>query len=112
MINKKAQGMSISTIILLILGLIILVVLILGFTIGWAKIAPWLGPGNNLETLKNACGASCSTGGQYDFCTVKRPVKDGVNTKFEATCEDLATKQQYIQRQYGIAACPGLCATN
>ncbi|MCX6750365.1 MAG: hypothetical protein NTZ83_02825 [Candidatus Pacearchaeota archaeon] len=109
MINKKAQGMSISTIILLILGLIILVVLILGFTIGWAKLAPWIGGNNNLETLKNSCGAACSTGGQYDFCTVKRLVKDGVSDKFEATCNDLATKQQYINKQYGISACPGLC---
>lgn len=111
MINKKAQGMSITTIILLILGLVILVILILGFTIGWGKIAPWIGNKNNLDTLKNSCGVVCSTGGQYDFCTVKRTVKDEVNDKFEATCQDLATKQIYVSRGYGIEACPGItCA--
>jgi hypothetical protein len=109
MINKKAQGMSISTIILLILGLVVLVVLILGFTVGWQKILPWIGGGNNLDTLKNACGMACSTGAQYDFCSVTRQVKDGVNDKFEATCNDLATKQTYVSRQYGITACPDLC---
>lgn len=109
MINKKAQGMSISTIILLILGLVILVILILGFTIGWNKMAPWISS-NNLDTLKNSCGSFCSTGSQYDFCTVKRTVKDGTNDKFEATCSELATKPTYTSRGYGIPDCPNLCS--
>jgi hypothetical protein len=111
MINKKAQGMSISTIILLILGLVILVILILGFTIGWNKILPWIGGGNNLGTLKNACATSCATNGQYDFCTVTREVNDGTNPKFKATCNDLATKVVYTARSYGISPCPDLCTS-
>ena len=111
MINKKAQGMSISTIILLILGLVILVVLILGFTLGWAKIAPWINT-NNLENIKNSCGVACSTSGLYDFCTVKRTVKDGVNDKFDATCQVLSTNVLYVTtRGYGITSCPNLCPT-
>lgn len=106
--NKRAQGMSTSTIILLILGLIILVVLVLGFTLGWNKIAPWLGS-NNLETLKNTCNVACSTGSTYNFCSVKNSVKDGTNDKFEATCQELATSQVYIARGYGIIVCPDLC---
>src|SRR4030043_164014 len=106
--NKKAQGMSISTVILLILGLVILVVLILGFTIGWSKIAPWIST-TNLDTIKNACGTACSTSGQYDFCAVMRIIKDGKNPKFEATCNDLATNPKYTPRQYGIVPCPDLC---
>jgi hypothetical protein len=111
MMNKKAQGMSISTIILLILGLVILVVLILGFVLGWDKILPWIGGGNNLDTLANACGTACATNSQYNFCTVERDVKDGERDKFKATCNDLATKSIYTSRQYGISACPTLtCA--
>lgn len=101
--------MSITTIILLILGLVILVILILGFTIGWGKIAPWIGNKNNLETLKNSCGVACSTGGTYDFCSVKRTVKDGEHDNFEATCKDLANTPTYVSRGYGIAPCPDLC---
>jgi hypothetical protein len=111
MVNKKGQGMSISTIILLILGLVILVVLILGFVIGWNKLAPWIGGKNNLDSIKNACSSACSTASQYEFCAVKRDVKDGTNDKFQATCNDLATKQLYISRQYGITPCPDLCTT-
>ena len=108
MINKKGQGMSISTIILLILGLVILVVLILGFTVGWSKILPWIGS-NNLDTLQNSCSTACSTQAQYDFCSVKRAVKDGVNDKFEATCLQLSTNPTYVSRGYGISNCPDLC---
>jgi hypothetical protein len=110
MINKKGQGMSISTVILLILGLVILVVLILGFTIGWSKLAPWISS-NNLDTLKNSCATFCATGGTYDFCSVLRDVKDGTNAKFQATCQDLSTKATYLSRGYGIVACPNLCTT-
>jgi hypothetical protein len=108
--NKKGQGMSISTIILLILGLVILVVLILGFVLGWNKILPWISS-NNVDTIKTSCETACSINGQYDFCSVKRDVNDGDNKKFSATCQELATNQVYISRGYGIAACPNLCST-
>ena len=103
--NKKAQGMSTSTIILLVIGLVILVVLILGFSMGWQKFAPWLSK-NNVDGVKNACEVACSTNGVYAFCSVVREVNDGVNDKFDATCNDLATKPEYVQRAYGIIACP------
>ena len=106
--NKKGQGMSTSTIILLILGLVILVVLVLGFSLGWNKLAPWINS-NNLETIKTSCGAACSTGSTYDFCNFPREVKDGVNKKFESTCKSLSTEEQYVSRGYGIEPCADLC---
>lgn len=106
--NKKGQGMSTSTIILLILGLVILVVLVLGFSLGWNKITPWINT-NNVDTIKTACGAACSTNNQYDFCTVQREVKDGINDKFKVSCNELATNQTFISRGYGIEQCPELC---
>lgn len=106
--NRRGQGMSTSTIILLILGLVILVVLVLGFSLGWNKIAPWLNS-NNVETIKTSCEAACSTGSTYDFCSVSRDVKDGVNKKFGATCQLLATDATMKARNYGIAVCPDLC---
>jgi hypothetical protein len=109
MINKKAQGMSISTVILLILGLVILVVLILGFIMGFDKILPFINTGNNIETIQNACSTACATNSQYNFCSVKRTVKDGVNDKFDATCLELSANPIYDQRGYGIEDCPGLC---
>ncbi len=106
--NKRGQGMSTSTIILLILGLIILVVLVLGFTLGWNKLAPWINS-NNIETIKTSCVSACEVSSVYDFCTIKRDIKDGVNKKFTASCQELITNLTYVSRGYAISPCPDLC---
>ncbi len=105
--NKKAQGMSITTIILIILGLVVLVVLILGFTMGWKKIAPWISS-NNVETIVTTCDASCATGGIYDFCMTGRTLKaDDVKLK-EVTCNYLAKNQT----TYGVSKCASVPCDN
>ncbi len=109
--NKRGQGMSTSTIILLILGLIILVVLVLGFTLGWNRLVPFVKNSNNLDSVKASCSIACSTNNQYDYCVVTRSVKDGVNDNFEATCNALATEQTYSDRLYGVASCPEIDCT-
>jgi len=67
-LNKKAQGMSITTIILIILGVIILVVLIFGFTRGWDGIKDWVAPSNNVEQVVSECRVACAANNVYDFC--------------------------------------------
>jgi hypothetical protein len=104
--NKRGQGMSTSTIVLLIIGLVVLVVLILGFTRGWSTLAPWLNS-NNIDTVEKSCGVACSISGTYDFCTKTQKVNDGVNDKFEATCQELSINPSYSS--YGIETCPDLC---
>ena len=52
--NKKAQGLSTNAIVLIILGIIFLVVLIIGFSFGWEKIAPWL-PQDEFNIIKDEC---------------------------------------------------------
>jgi hypothetical protein len=106
--NKRAQGMSTSTIILLILGLIILVVLVLGFTLGWNRLLPFVQNSNNLDTISASCTIACSTNSQYDYCSALREVKDGVNDKFKDNCYNLATKEEYANRFYGINPCPDI----
>jgi len=107
--NKRGQGMSTNTIILLILGIVVLVVLILGFTTGWDKLAPWLS-GNNVDTIVTACEAACTMGSQYDFCTFERSLKasdlPGDVKKVENTCEFFATEEGY--EVYGIQECAGI----
>ena len=100
--------MSTSTIVLLILGLIILVVLILGFSMGWSRLAPWIDT-NNIETIKTSCATACAVQSTYDFCTVEREVNDGVLDKFDSTCYTLVEEHT----EYGIATCPGVtCPTD
>ena len=109
----KGQEMSVTTIILIVLGLVVLVILILGFRIGWSKVLPFL-PSNNVENVVASCNAACATGNKYDFCTFERTLKaeglPGGEKEAKSTCNVFATDtKNYIN--YGIEPCPGLCPT-
>ena len=107
--NKRGQGISTNAIILIILGVIVLVVLILGFTMGWEKIAPWLST-DNVDTIVTACETACIMGSQYDFCTFERELKakdlPTGDKVVKNTCQFFATEPEYLK--YGIQECLGI----
>ncbi len=105
--NKKGQGMSISTIILLILGIIILVILVLGFSVGWNKLLPWVSS-NNVNTIVTQCGVSCVQVSAYDFCSKGFELTSDATTIKNVTCNFLAKNQT----QYGVALCSGLSCSD
>ena len=104
--NKKAQGLSVNAIILIVLGVIILVLLIAGFTIGWSKILPFIGGGDNVGTIVQQCQIACSTSSVYDYCTKERTLTvDGENPlDKDKSCSEL------VSPKYGIAECPQLAS--
>jgi len=109
--NKKGQGLSTNAIIMIILGVVVLIVLIMGFTLGWNKLLPFIST-NNVDTIKTSCGIACSTSSTFDYCSVVREVKDGVNDKFSETCYNLANSDEYSSRNYGIEKCSSItCIT-
>jgi hypothetical protein len=101
--DKRGQEMSTNTIILNILGLIVLVILVLGFTIGWDKILPWIKSTNNVKEVSLSCETACTTSSTYDFCTDVKELKVGSDS-FKETCNTFSSKPEYTQ--YGIKACP------
>jgi hypothetical protein len=103
--NKRGQGLSTNAIILIILGVVVLVVLIIGFTVGWDKIAPWISS-NNVDTIAQQCEVACSTGSVYDYCSMKRTLKVEGKEDITKTCYELATNTSYDS--YGIDECPTL----
>ena len=106
--EKRGQALSINTIILLILGIIVLVFLILGFTLGWNKISPFIKPSNNVKEIQQSCGVACSTNADYDYCYVKRELKTDEETLKDVTCNYLVQKQT----KYGIDLCPSIQCEN
>ncbi|MFA5953654.1 MAG: hypothetical protein WC812_03610 [Candidatus Pacearchaeota archaeon] len=92
--NKRGQSMSTNTIILLILGLIVLVVLILGFTMGWDKVAPFI-KSSNVDNVVNTCDSACSIQSKYDFCNTQRDIKDGEGNKVKTSCYVLAGLSEF-----------------
>ena len=108
MLDKRGQGLSTNAIILIILGVIVLLILIVGFTLGWDKIAPFLKT-DNIETIKTSCISACATGNTYGFCTQNRTLKaEGVELK-DKTCFEFATNTSY--ESYGIDPCDTITCT-
>lgn len=99
--NKRGQGMSTNTIILIILGLIVLVVLIIGFTQGWSSITPWIS-GSNVDSVSQACEVACSTGKTYDFCTSPRELKTDDGNYEDVTCNYVVEEMPEL----GFEECP------
>ncbi len=112
--KTKAQSMGTNTIILLILGLVVLVILIIGFTSGWDKVFPFIG-GGNVDKITSSCSAACVTGSTYDYCSVQRALtaKDqntGKTISIKTTCAAFANVQQF--QIYGVDKCSTVeCAT-
>jgi hypothetical protein len=102
--NKKAQGMSVTTIILIVLGLIVLVVLIIGFTMGWSSIKQWIAPSNNVEDIVQQCGIACNTNQKFTYCSEARELKSKDETLNDVTCYSLADKKGV----YGISKCSAI----
>jgi len=105
MYNKRGQGLSTNAIILIVLGVVVLAVLIIGFTIGWDKIAPWLGEGNNIDTIVTQCNVACSTNSVYDYCSKQRELDDGTR-KATTSCATFSVYSPYSQ--YGIQKCSSI----
>ena len=111
--NKRGQGLSTNAIILIVLGIVVLAVLVIGFTLGWDKIAPWIST-SNVDTIKTQCDVACSTGSTYDYCTVNRTLKAGEvisNDKksAEGTCYAFShSTNSDIYSKYGIEECPSI----
>lgn len=101
--SRRGQGLSTNAIILIILGVIILAVLILGFTVGWSKILPFISI-NNVDNIATACNVACVTNSQFDFCNVGRDLKADDVTLNDVTCNYLAEKQKV----YRIEECPSI----
>ena len=102
--NKRGQGLSTTAIVLIVLGVVLLVVLIIGFAMGWENIAPWLS-GDNVDTIVNQCGAACSTNSMYDYCSKMRKLK-AEKIEIETNCATFSVISEYDK--YGIEECSAL----
>lgn len=92
--DKRGQGLSTSAIILIILGVVILAVLVIGFTVGWNTLFPFLERNNNVDQVAQNCELACTTGSVYDWCQRDRELKGTTVTPVEEdgryTCEQLS----------------------
>ena len=91
--NKKAQDLSVTTIIIIILAIVVLVFLVFGLMRGSGNlidnIKNFFGGGSNIDTVKNACQTACATKSTYEYESVQREVKWDNTHKITTSCKSL-----------------------
>ena len=97
--------MSTSAIILIILGVVVLVVLIAGFTIGWSALKDYINPSNNLKVIQHECSTLCTTGDAYSYCAVERTVEIKDQKDITKTCNEFETAIDGKGNSLGIDEC-------
>jgi len=89
--NKRGQDLSIGTLILIVLGIIVLVLLILGFSMGWGnlweKINIFGGGGSSIESVISACNIAVASGSEYSYCQDFKKIKINQKTEY-VNCQD------------------------
>jgi len=90
MVNKKGQEMSVATLVLIVIGIVVLVMVILGFTMGWQSL--WskiniFGGGSDINTIVQACNLAATSDSVYSYCNEFKQIKSAGKTEY-LNCED------------------------
>lgn len=89
--NKKGQDLSIGTLILIVLGIIVLVLLILGFSLGWSnlweKINIFKGS-SSIGDIANACKIAVTSQDVYSYCQDFKKIKVNGQTEYISCLDD------------------------
>lgn len=86
--TKGQEGITIGTLLLLVLGIVVVVVLIIGATTGFDYIFSKFKilPGQNLQAVVKACETSADLDLSVDYCSFKKIKIDSKNEYLN--CED------------------------
>jgi len=103
--NKRGAAMAINTIILLVIGIAVLVMLILGFTMGFSKVLPFLSS-ENVQSIVEGCRTACLTSAKYAYCTQNRTLIDESENPYIGSCLQFTTNDSL--KVFGIEECPSI----
>lgn len=107
--GKKGSELTLSTIIIIVLGIAVLVFLIFGFATGWTnlwnKITAYGGGNANVDTIKQACILACSQNAVSTYCATPQTVKFDDKTTLKGSCRNLEGTKANIE------PCPISCTT-
>jgi flagellar basal body-associated protein FliL len=124
--NKRKDKRGRRNRIIILLGVVVLVVLILGFTMGWISISGLIiiQTSNNVQTILDSCSAACETSSAFSYCTIKRKIKldeselsrintDLVNVDRYLKLKDRKSCNELLKYpKFGIKDCSGICSVN
>ena len=104
--SKSGQGLSINAIILILLGVVVLILLIVGFTTGGKDFFNLFGKQNNVDDVTRDCISTCLSQGKYDYCTFKRTLIVEKKEVAKTSCYNLSTQESL--KIYGVQGCPSI----
>jgi len=83
--NKKGMQLAVSTIVLLVLGVIILIGFIMILIMGWDDFKIQIGAilGSDVSRAQKACKIQCELENSYDYCCEDKEVNGDV-----LSCQD------------------------
>lgn len=91
--EKRGQSSTIGVIIAIILGIVLIIFLIWGFTTDWRTFRGTTGPysgRSNIDTIRNACNLDCQ-GLKDKWCNDEKTVTYPNATTIKATCHKLTS---------------------
>ncbi len=91
--EKRGQELSIGTLVIIVIGVIVLVLLILGFSIGWENLFAKVGivSGNDLSAMVAACKVAVASDSKASFCECKNVRINGPATKINCGYADVTS---------------------
>ncbi len=115
--NKKGQELTLGTIIVIVLGILVLVFLIYGFSVGWNNLWGKLPfSSSNIDDVRRSCNSDCELQNQYSFCEEAKTVNYGkkVNVGGVEIKSNKGSCQEMIENpgnfpEVNIESCPNLC---
>lgn len=102
-LDRKGQNVTITTLILIVLGVIVLVLLVTGFIIGWDRIIDIITIGGGLDQKLQKCNAAASFDAVFEFCEYEEVRIEG--EKEWVNCED-SRLEPLIAAEVGTANIP------
>jgi len=96
--DKRGQQMTLGTIIAIVLGLVVLVFLIYGFSTGWSNLWSKVTgsvSGSNVEDKIKDCETDCSLGERTAYCFESKDLRfynsEGNLVKVSGTCVNFSS---------------------
>ncbi len=110
--NKRGQELSIGTLVLIVLGIIVLVLLVLGFSIGWENLFSKIGitTGSDLSAMVASCKVAVAADSKVDFCACKNvKLSDGQPRKINCGSSEVTSKDTSIASKEEQYNCKNDC---
>ena len=95
MLNKIKHRLSVNPIIMIVLGVVVLVLLVFGSTMGW-KMSGSVVLRGDVDTIEKVCNDACDTQNVYHYCTIKRQVRLDEDV-LKTINTDLVNVEKYLE---------------